>query len=233
MISHFTFNGISSYNYGLYVNSISAFDTAQLDTESISIPGRNGDLILSNNRYTNVKASYEVGVTSNFKDRSRDLASWLLQDGAYHRLTDSYYPLYYRMARYGGSLTYEVKCLYERGKSILTFDCRPERFLVSGETSTSYTGTRTVTNPTKFPAKPIIRIYATGTLVVNGYTITVNSIDGYVDIDCEQMNAYKGSTNCNGNVTVDEFPVLNSGNNTITAPSSSFQYDITPRWWTL
>jgi phage-related protein len=60
----------------------------------------------------------------------------------------------------------------------------------------------------------------------------VNTANGYTDIDCEMMNCYKGSINCNGNVTMTtgNFFELKEGNNTVTYSGFS-AVEITPRWW--
>ena len=64
--------------------------------------------------------------------------------------------------------------------------------------------------------------------------MTITSADQYTDIDCEIMDAYKGATNCNGNIrtTDNKFPVLRAGQNNITKSGIS-RLEITPRWWTV
>jgi phage-related protein len=48
------------------------------------------------------------------------------------------------------------------------------------------------------------------------------------------MDAYKGATNCNGNIqtTDNKFPVLVSEQNNITLNGIT-RLEITPRWWTV
>ncbi len=90
-------------------------------------------------------------------------------------------------------------------------------------------------NPTPFDSQPLIRIYGTGSVEINGITITVSAVGtSYTDIDCELMDCYEGSTNRNAYVSFStyDFPVLVPGvtdvnviDNTITA------VEIKPRWW--
>ena len=92
-----------------------------------------------------------------------------------------------------------------------------------------------LTNPTNFPAKPLIRIYGNGSVRVGDTIATVqNNADGYVDIDCESMNCYDttGGRNADVSFSGNDFPELASGNNGIllTGPS---KVEITPRWWEL
>ena len=92
-----------------------------------------------------------------------------------------------------------------------------------------------LTNPTNFPAKPLIRVYGNGSVQVGDTIATVqNNADGYVDIDCESMNCYDttGGRNADVSFSGNDFPELASGDNGIllTGPS---RVEITPRWWEL
>ena len=50
----------------------------------------------------------------------------------------------------------------------------------------------TVYNPTLFDARPLLRIYSTGQVIIGDVTVTVTDCDEYTDIDCElAKNEYK------------------------------------------
>lgn len=232
-MNSFTYNGTSSTQWGLLVTATSVFGAAAPDYENIAIAGRNGELTLFNNRYENIQISYDVAIMDDFKTSAREIAAWLLSDIGYHTLTDTYDSTYYREGRYLGDVGYITYCLYTYGTATITFDCKPQKWLTSGQTSTSYTADTTITNSYAFASKPLIRIYGTGTLTVGDYTVVVNTIvSSYVDVDCETMQCYEGTTNCNSNVEIDEFPQLEPGDNAITLTDIT-QVDITPRWWVL
>ena len=116
----------------------------------------------------------------------------------------------------------------------LTFDCMPQRWLLSGDAQQTFTSNGTIYNPTLYTAKPLIRAYGTGSMTINGTTVQITSANQYTDIDCELMDAFKGSTNCNGNIvlTNGKFPTLAPGMNNITK-SGITSLVITPKWWTL
>ena len=99
--------------------------------------------------------------------------------------------------------------------------------------SATVTGSNTLINPTPFASKPLIRLYGNGTVSVNGITITVVNSTSYVDIDCDMMDCYEGSTNRNNDVTFSthDFPVLEPGENTFTIVSGVSGIRVTPRWW--
>lgn len=105
----------------------------------------------------------------------------------------------------------------------------------SGEVEVKVASPVDLTNPTNFPAKPLIRVYGNGSVRVGNTIATVqNNADGYVDIDCESMNCYDptGGRNADVSFSGNDFPELASGDNGIllTGPS---KVEITPRWWEL
>jgi phage-related protein len=117
------------------------------------------------------------------------------------------------------------------GQFTLTFNCKPQRFLRSGEYSIPVTSGATVYNPTLFDAKPLIRVYGKGSITVNGETMEWSGSSEYVDIDCDIQDCYYMGANMNNYVTGD-FPVLSPGDNVI-AFTGSTSVRITPRWWIL
>lgn len=95
-----------------------------------------------------------------------------------------------------------------------------------------YAATEGMENPTKFPAKPLIRVNGVGTVTINNITITVSTVDSYVDIDCEIMDCYEGGTNRNKDVTFStyDFPELMPGANPVSFTGVT-SVEIKPRWW--
>ena len=114
------------------------------------------------------------------------------------------------------------------------FDCDPRKFLKEGEKKREYTASGSLKNPTRFEALPLMRVYGTGTVTIGSVAVTINTANVYTDIDCELQEAYKGSTNCNGNITLGsgEFPKLKEGTNNIYLSGVS-KVELTPRWWTI
>ena len=139
-----------------------------------------------------------------------------------------------RLARYKGP--FEVVSSDRVGAAVrLTFDCRPERFLKSGEHVVTLKSGQSLFNPTLYSARPLIRVYGKGEITTGGVTITINKTSGiYTDLDCDLQEAYTGSTNCNSNITLNngEFPSLGAGEQVISYKGLT-RVEVIPRWWTL
>lgn len=242
MINSFTFNGVSSEDLGLYVGGQNTFGAPQRDVTKVSIPGRNGDLVRDNGRFLNSEISYNIVAMEDFAETAMDVRNWLMSVKGYARLEDTYHPDHYRMARVSNTISFETSAYNLTGKAQITFDCKPQKFLKSGEqvhtmAKNASTVIRTVNNPTYFDSRPLIRVYGSGdgTITVGNQVITLTNIVDYIDIDCETMNCYNGIVNCNSKVTLGAqgFPVFPPGDTTISMTGGVTRCDVTGRWWEL
>ena len=89
--------------------------------------------------------------------------------------------------------------------------------------------------PTLYEAKPLIRVYGTGTVTVGSISVQITQSTDYTDIDCDIQNAYRGLTSRNAYMkllTNNKFPTLPAGSTGITYTGFS-RVDIMPRWWTI
>lgn len=166
--------------------------------------------------------------------RFRDFVNFAGSRVGYQRLEDTYHPYEYRMARFISKMSVDTAGYMNRsGQFSLEFDCKPQRFLKSGEEAIEFTQNGILYNRTEFETKPFLRVYGSGagTVGIGSNTITISAISEYVDIDCEIMDAYKGAINCNSMVSFTNDIVLKPGNNNIAKSGNISKVVITPRWW--
>lgn len=231
----FTYDKRSSTDFGIWISGWKTFDAPERDIDTINIPGRSGSLTIDNKRFHNIQLEYESVIREDFTPNIDGLRAFLLSKPGYRRLEDSFHPGEYRRARYLGGMEIQPSQMYLQGHFTITFDCDPRRFLKLGEQEKEYTASGTINNPTFYESKPLLRVYGTGQLGIGGETITINSTDGYTDIDCEQQNAFYGAVNCNGRITLSsrDFPVLPAGKSSINLGSGITKVIVTPRWYTI
>lgn len=237
MRSNFYFGGQCSLDYGVCVEKCPSFATGSRGVEKISVPGRNGDLLIDTGAYSNVTQAYEVWFKrrgKNTTQAARDLALWLLSGRGYLRLEDSYDPDIYRMAAFAGPLDVE-NWMLTHGRATLEFDCKPQRFFKSGEYSLSVVSGQKLLNQW-MPALPLIQISGTGDgqLVVGSSTITITGLEGGITIDSDTQNAYDDARNLNNSISVvGGFPTLSTGKTAVSFSGGITAVQITPRWWTI
>lgn len=234
------YNGRPLSDFSLYISGHGTFNSAERDVKKVEVPGKSGDLIFDNGRFKNVTVTYKDAFILeddddpvSFARKMRELASFIKSSPGYHRLEDTYHPDEYRLASCVSTIDPEVYYLVA-GQFDLEFDCKPQRFMKSGEKSLIYTSNGKIFNPSSFNSKPIIRVYGNGTLAVGEETMTISPhSQQYIDIDCDMMNCHCGAVNCNGYVSLnsDDFPVLVPGPNGVNFSGNISRVEITPRWW--
>jgi phage-related protein len=233
------FDGKSSVDYKIVVEHPPEYEIPEKEYEVISVPGRNGDVIIDKGSYKNTVRSYDIAVGSldeDFVVMANRISQWLRSKSGYARLEDSYEPDYYKIAMYKDGASVE-NIIQHAGRVTINFNRKPQRFLKVGDTPIIVTSTRNITNPTGFVASPIITVKGNGAGVLNvgGYKVTISNMVNSIVIDSELEDCYNGSTNLNMYVTLlnDEFPRLNSGDTSISFSGGITSVEIVPKWWTI
>lgn len=234
LINWFTFNGINSTDYGIYISGSGTFNAPEMDITTIEIPGRNGDLTISNNRFKNITVEYPAFIRKQFRNNSAAAKQWLLNQSGYCILTDTYHPEFFRKARFTGPMDFETRFLNYSAEFTISFNCMPQRWLVSGSYPMTFTAPFSLFNQ-YYPALPLITVYGSGqgSLTVGGNIIQISNIDEYVTLDSDTQNAYKGTLNQNSTISLSTFPVIPQGETGISWSGGITQIQITPRWWTI
>lgn len=176
MFKGLTFGGINSKDYGVYIEGESAFNAPQRDVELIEIPRRNGAYVHDMGRYSNIEVSYPAGLfghsESEFAEKISNFRNAICSKKGYQRLTDDYNPDEYRMGVYSSGL--DVKpAILRAGEFELKFNCKPQRFLTSGDVPVSLDSGDTLTNPTLFESKPLIECKGCGDIGIGDKTISI------------------------------------------------------------
>lgn len=228
------FDGESSRNYGVYITGEAVYNAPDRDVEMISIPGRNGSFALDKGRFQNIEVSYPAGIfaetEADFAQAISDFRNLLCSRSGYVRLTDDYNPNEYRMAIYKSGLEVEPAQL-KAGEFNIVFDCKPQRFLTSGETKRSVSSGSSITNPTLFPASPLMECKGHGNIYIDGVPIIVRSVP-IGDVLLSNGLSFTKSNMERGTVQeqiVLDVSKLNTGDN-IYVNESTITYNISSGW---
>ena len=172
----FNFDGESSKTFDLIITGGAIFDAPERDVELIEIPGRNGAFVLDNNRFKNVTVTYECALSSTkeheFVDAMRKVREWLCSKRGYCRLWDDFNPGEYRLGMFKGyiEVTNEAPVV---GRFELSFDCKPQRFLLNGDNPVAVSDGGSIFNPTMFDAKPLLKADGYGSIGINGEEMNI------------------------------------------------------------
>lgn len=228
MVDKFTFGGINSDDFHMYISGYGTYGTSERDVTIQSIPGRNGDLTIDNGRFTNIGVIYKAVIYDNLAENYKAFSSQISKLKGYQRLEDTFHPDEFRLGIFRGGLKPKLRGYNGAGLE-LTFNCKPQKYLKSGEEVFEINQEGLLNNPTDFDANPLIKLYGSGTLTINSTSLVVTNVaaNDYIMIDSELMNAYKGSTNLNSKIS-GPFPKLVPGDNEITYTGA---LEIEPRWF--
>ena len=228
-----TYAGRSTKEFGIFISGEGTFSSPERNTSSQEVPGRNGAILFDMGNYKNMPLKYPAFIIKGLPTRIRDFLNFAGAQIGYQRLEDTYHPYEFRMAKFKTNPSIDTAGYMNRsGKFTLEFDCKPQRFLKSGEEITTLEADGVILNRTLQNAKPLLRVYGTaGAIEIGAETIEISAIDDYVDIDCEIMDAYKGAVNCNGNISFTDDIVLSPGDNNISLSGGITKIEITPRWF--
>lgn len=239
------FNGKSSLDYHVHVSEPPEYAIPEREYETVHVSGRSGDIIIDTGAYQNVDRTYKVSVdaTSNaYSDIATSIVAWLHPVGSgtrgYYKLTDSYDPKYFRLARYQGGDSLS-NILNKAGEMDITFNCKPYKYLISGENSQTVINGQTLSNPCKQVARPTITVSgsAGAVLTVGSRKVRLKATLSNLVIDSELETCYVGNNNQNSNVDlldssnnlIYEFPTLGVGNTQFTF-SGITACRVVPNW---
>ena len=225
------FDGEDSRDYGVYITGQAVFNAPERDVEMITIPGRNGEFALDQGRFENITVTYPAGIfadtEADFAQAISDFRNFLCSRKGYCRLTDDYNPDEYRMGIYKSGLDVKPAQL-KAGEFNITFDCKPHRFLTSGETPVTMPGKNLIPYPYynssgHTDAGITFTVKNDGTIVMNGtasaspyFRCVNNTQDPYLSSGTEYIMSQ--TTNTNKSLVVIYF--FDANRATITIPCS-------------
>ena len=207
------FDNVSSRTYGVYITGEAVYNAPARDVEMITIPGRSGTFALDNGRFENIEVSYPAGIyadtEADFRQAISDFRNFLCSRKGYVRLSDEYNPGEYRMAVYKSGLDVDPAML-RAGEFTITFDCKPQRWLTSGETAVTVTSGDTLTNPTLFESSPLLEVGGSGSITFNGYDIEFEGVP-YGEVVIADHMKYGSSNNPYTKTVTLDTSLLNTG----------------------
>lgn len=235
-------DGKSTKDFGVYLSGDGTFKAAEKQLEEFTIPGRNGTFHYKSDTFKNVNVPYDCFIYRNFKNNIAAFRNFLLSRDGYVRIEDTHHPDEFRLGMFHKEFEPEVFVDLSAAQFTLEFDCKPERWLKSGEEFESYSvSPHIIRNPYYMTAKPKIRCYgaSNGSVSLGGVTVSISGVDltkySYAEIDCEEEEIYCGtdySINQTSILSSGKFPVLKPGSNTLNF-SGFKRVEIAPRWWIL
>lgn len=139
MRNYFIFGEYDSRDFGVYISGEGTYNAPARVYNAISVPGRNGDLLIDEGKFENIDITYPAFIAGDgFDEKLANLRSALLSTNGYQRLLDSYHPDEFRRAYFGNQIIVKARKQNDAGDFDIVFTCDPRRFLLSGEEPVTY-----------------------------------------------------------------------------------------------
>ena len=217
----FTFNGKKNTEFGLRVAEGKKITTSSLDIERVAVAGRDGELLISNNRLNSAELSFPVNFVKEkglIATEVYKISEWLNVAG-YKDLTISYDPDFIYRAAY---------------LETFNFVCYPVKFYKQGRATQTLQNGATVNGIGNVNAKPIITLVGSGdcTLTINGRKTKLRGVQGKITLDMQANQVFKDNLPAWDKVVRSpqfQMPYLDYGRNLISWDGNFSVYMI-PNW---
>lgn len=224
------FGGVNSADYGIYISGEGVFNAPERDVEVVDVPGRNGAIVIDKGRYKNIDVKYPAfnyeSTLADFKSRLCAFRNAVCSQRGYQRLTDTFHPDEYRMAVYKDGLEFEPIKYNTASEFDLIFDCKPQRFLTSGDTVQSFGASGSITNPTSEIALPLLNVKGTGAVQIGDRTLTIrNRLVGDFFIESGQSFYSEGERT----ISIEKGSALMNAGDTITVKGFNGSFALTSK----
>ena len=193
---YFIFDGIKSSDYGVWINGGGTYNAPKRRYKDYTVPGRNGTLTIDEGVFEEIEVVYPAFIARDFPANIEAFRNELMSRSGYVRMTDSYHTDEYYLAKYMDGLDADVAPGGVGAQFNLTFKRDPRRFLVSGETPISVPSSGSITNPTLYASRPLIKITPVTNLINPPYYDRYQTRSGI-----EYSNAGNGAIKVSGTAT--------------------------------
>lgn len=225
------FNEHRNYDLGIKVVKRPIIPNPKKKKREVDIPGADGTLHEILGGYENIIIPVEFNFMEkkcSLKQTFRNIKSWInnIKDNKLIFSDDLEY--FYEVVDVNMD-SFET-ILRRKGIFIIEFTCKPHMYYQGGEEITEITNKTTLYNLFGEESKPLIYIEGHGeaSIKVNDSTCVVAVAD-YVYIDSDLELAYREKDDP-FNLLEGDFPILESGENTISYTGNVTKFEIQPRW---
>ncbi len=174
------FGSVDSSKYGVYISGDGVFNAPERAVESVSVPGRNGAVIIDQGRWENVTVEYRAGMygvdPADFARKMTEFRNAMKSQVGYQRLQDTYNPTEYRMATFIDSIEVDPANMAMVGEFTISFNCKPQRWLTSGEADIDVPAATSIYNPTLYDSSPLLKVGGYGTISMEDQQIEIDNV---------------------------------------------------------
>lgn len=232
MLKTLTIDGISLTDYRIFYDGSQWWKIPEKMVDLYEVVGRNGNVSIPQGNYANVIRSFNCYINGNWQNNFNSFVNDIYSKNGYLRVESSEEQDVYTLAVINNEIDPNMWQFNRKGTFTLEMNFQPQKWLKMGENAIEIASSQTLINPSHQIAKPLIEVTGTGSITINTSVLALATNTGTTIIDCETQNAYEGTINRNGDLTITNgFPVLIDTNTISFTGFTSVK--LYPRWWRL
>lgn len=225
MTNYFIFDGINSKDMGIKIERHNNFSSPQRRIESVSVPGRTGNILIDDGSYENQIFEYELILECDSKKgtdiskKAEEVSNWLHGDYTYKTLTFSNSSKVYKAVVIN---KIDITQMFKRfAKALVTFEAYEVVNVVKRINVSTIENEGIFINDTNREIRPILKIIGNGdcTININNQKVKIKSLEGHIIVDSFNMDCYKlmesGIARNSNDKMTGAFPVFSVGENKI------------------
>ena len=222
MSDYFVLNGENSLDIGIHISNLPTITRSTIRNERNIIAGRNGTT-----RTSDETQEDKVKTVGGYFQGEPDLFFNFIKPGeiTFSNQLDRYFTC---------DVDNEIilNPLFDDWYEFsITFVLNPLSYLYDGDETITLTEPSAIVGNGNVNSNPYIKVIGNGTitLTINSESITLNNVDGYIELDSEEQECFKDGVRKNRQM-IGEFPTLNTSSNTISWSGRVTKIEIIPRW---
>lgn len=227
--------------YGMEMQTELTIENAVRDIESVEVPGRDGVVLIDNDRYKDVPFSpkflmWKKDTFESFEEQQNAVSNFLSTSYGYSDMIIWNNSNYTYSARVVDNI--RINLIDEVSVEIeVNFSIKPTKYLSDSLNPVTVTNRSTLKNIGKTASRPVITLTGTGnvTLTINSKIYVFKNINGGIVVDSENevvtsLDGYQPQWDKAFNWPL---PTLGLGDSKISWDNSAFKVSVTPRWGVL
>lgn len=227
--------------YGMEMQTELTIENAVRDIESVEVPGRDGVVLIDNDRYKDVPFSpkflmWKKDTFESFEEQQNAVSNFLSASYGYSDMIIWNNSNYTYSARVVDNI--RINLIDEVSVEIeVNFSIKPTKYLSDSLNPVTVTNGSTLKNIGKAVSNPVITLTGTGnvTLTINSKIYVFKNINEGIVVDSENevVTSLDGYQPQWDKAYTWPLPVLGLGDSKISWDNSAFKVSVTPRWGVL
>lgn len=229
----FNFGGKnSSSDFDIIISKRPVIPSPKRRVTYIDIPGRSSSVRYDEKTYEDITILVECSIKDkeNLAEKIDGIKGWLFNAGEGDLIFS-----FQEDRKYIGQVVNAIdfaQFFKYTSRFPIVFNCRPFKHAIANTLATITQSGTIINNPGSLESAPVISVYGSGdiTININGREVQLYSITDKIIINSEIMDCYDDALSNLNTKMAGEFPILDTGDNTITFTGSVTKLEVLPNW---